>query len=549
LPIQNYNRSKENLEEDASSEKKGESESNYIEKIFSLYQEKSKNLQRFLALLLGFALFFLFIIFLPYISILEKNHDVSIELSQAQKFVSAYGKAQDKAKVLNSTLANGTKDIPDFFENIIRNYAANLNACRKDQNATRMIQISFNVAKEVKNLADEIGFGDLDVCKQLKSKGWTILHFYINDSSSNGKIEPYISFPIKKNNTASPTYLPSNHFPLPDKRSISLLEYYNVAVWYVGSPFWLNNNTEGKINDLFKGYNRILRNITNDINSSTIDIGSKLLSDRPELQKTAIDLQQNLKQLQKGLNRLKTNYTTIIPTEVQKVFRSNIDNDTSLKYALHDKLVHKIEVALAASRVLFKTINGTLDVGTKQLKNITGELNKLQGKLAEKKNETSQRLKDIEFPFGKVPIGLNESVSLFPLGLAIVFLICASLLCDTIRLRKDFDTRYKGEHSESSAASDKKPEVDLIAPLWIEPASPKPYQILKFMIFLIPLIIFVISVYLISYSWNIMKNEEIEGIFVGNNTNNQVVYIGLYVISIAFFIYGYWRILEEIHRY
>jgi hypothetical protein len=34
-------------------------------------------------------------------------------------------------------------------------------------------------------------------------------------------------------------------------------------------------------------------------------------------------------------------------------------------------------------------------------------------------------------PFGKIPIGLNQSVSLFPLGLAIGFLICASSVWKT----------------------------------------------------------------------------------------------------------------------
>ena len=72
------------------------------------------------------------------------------------------------------------------------------------------------------------------------------------------------------------------------------------------------------------------------------------------------------------------------------------------------------------------------------------------------------------------------------------------------------------------------------APLWIDPKSPKSCQALKFLIFLVPLVIFVISVYLISYSWNIMENDEIEGIFIGNNINNQVIYVVLYMFSLIF---------------
>jgi len=48
---------------------------------------------------------------------------------------------------------------------------------------------------------------------------------------------------------------------------------------------------------------------------------------------------------------------------------------------------------------------------------------KIEGQLEKKRNQTAQRLEDIEFPFGKIPIGLNQSVSLFSLGLGIGFLI------------------------------------------------------------------------------------------------------------------------------
>jgi hypothetical protein len=46
-----------------------------------------------------------------------------------------------------------------------------------------------------------------------------------------------------------------------------------------------------------------------------------------------------------------------------------------------------------------------------------------------------------------------------------------------------------------------------------------------------------------------MENDELEGIFIGNNINNQVIYVVLYMFGLIFFIFGYWHILKEMHDY
>lgn len=246
-----------------------------------------------------------------------------------------------------------------------------------------------------------------------------------------------------------------------------------------------------------------------------------------------------LSKLQGALNVIKGNYTTIIPRHVFDAFNTTT-TDAPLKEHLTEKLVPSMVAALKPSDPIFKNINDTITKGAGLFKDINGQIMKIEGQLEKKRNRTAQRLEDIEFPFGKIPIGLNQSISLFPLGLGTGFLICASLLGDAIRLRKDYG-------SKGNSLSDER--MRLIAPLWIDPKSSKLSQTLKFMILLVPLVVFVVSVYLISNSWSIMGNEELEGIFIGNNTSNHIYYIGLYILSSVFFVYGYWRVLVEICNY
>jgi hypothetical protein len=200
---------------------------------------------------------------------------------------------------------------------------------------------------------------------------------------------------------------------------------------------------------------------------------------------------------------------------------------------------------------LYPTINkitGTLDNSIHDLDIISTQLNKTSNQLSKKQNEIEDRLKQIEFPFGKIPIGLDESIFLFPVGLAVGFLICASILGNTIRLRKDIHTRYKIK-KDAGANSIADQKVDLIAPLWIDPISKKFYQLLKLMIFLVPLVMFVVSLYLISHIWGIINRDQLAGVFVNSSINNLLIHGGLYILSFGFFIYGCWRIFVELRNY
>lgn len=55
-----------------------------VDRIVCLYEEKSKNFIRIFALLIGLGVFFLFMIFLPYISILQINNETSQKLNGVQ---------------------------------------------------------------------------------------------------------------------------------------------------------------------------------------------------------------------------------------------------------------------------------------------------------------------------------------------------------------------------------------------------------------------------------------------------------------------------------
>jgi hypothetical protein len=267
------------------------------------------------------------------------------------------------------------------------------------------------------------------------------------------------------------------------------------------------------------------------------------------------NLNNSFVKLNNTLTHLNKKYYNLIPIAVQKEFKITFDEafNNPPVIALTNENVTSfnelIQQELKAMSPLFKGINDTINIQLNEHEMITTSLNNHLDFLKSKENETSNKLKEIEFPFGKIPVSINQSISFFPIGLSIGFLICSILLADTIKLRK----AYYNEITKNKTNNEKKErgkKISVVAPLWIDPTASKIYQIIKFIIILMPLVFFGISIYYIYHSWDlIIYNKELDNIFIGNSFGNMVIYVVSYIISIGFFIYGYGKIITEIRNY
>ena len=523
----------------------------YIEKTFNLYEEKSKTLTRSLAILLGVAIFFLFIIFIPYVSILDEEQNISKKVENIQNISKIFTDIQNATNKLGSTFNNTAIDNINkhylvFLSDLISNYTENVNKCNnKEENAVRLIQINKKEITDVTAYKKADSFWELDVCNVLgitrEPNFKTTLHFYLNDTDNNGKIsKAYISY----NGMNKSIPIDSDEL---DKESIDMLEYYN-ASWHVGSPFWLDHNSKNKIHSLFYGYFYNISTIKEKIN--LLQIIDNSVNKKSNSSKIGNDLKNSFKNITDFTTKLIDNYTQIIPSVTKIAFNipfSNIKYKTLLINQTQD-IVNQIPIKVKTIRPMFKNITDTINLQLLEYKLTNNSLTNNLKLLKDKENETSNRLKDIEFPFGRIPVSINEAISFFPIGLGIGFLICSILLADTIKLRKE----YYNELTKNNKDSEKKEiekKISIIAPLWIDPTASKIYQTIKFIIILMPLVFFGISIYYIHHSWDLINNKGLDNIFIGNSFSNMVIYVVSYIISIGFFIYGYGKIITEIRNY
>lgn len=194
-------------------------------------------------------------------------------------------------------------------------------------------------------------------------------------------------------------------------------------------------------------------------------------------------------------------------------------------------------------------IKESLDYGivSKILNQSMKNLNQNMVVLAEKEKNIISRINQVQFPFGNIPIGLDELISIFPIILAIGTTICVITLRDTITLRRDLDKWYQNKLDDNSISiSD---NLSLIAPIWINPIAPKLDRIIKFSILFVPLLIYaLIAFYQISFGWG---GEDTGRLFTfpGEREGNIKIFTVLYTIFTITIAYSYWKFITELRHY
>ena len=334
---------------------------------------------------------------------------------------------------------------------------------------------------------------------------------------------------------------------------------------------WINCNVNEKVNEYFAGYDQVIQQ---DIIAplQTLDGRSELVANFSALQ-TELDNLHNIFNEKYRQNQEfwvtfggKADFFGSLNSEVGQLWNQHgqditnheirLKHDASAKEANLKELENReqeLENNLSIKEANLIALQKELAGLHSHLISLSSNLNDLSSKNQTLNNQLisfqnterdlTERWKEIQSPFGSVPIELKELIALFPLSLAVGFLICSLLIRDAIRLRRIIHYLYQTKHSSGSVGSDLK--IAYIAPLWIDPSNPEKNNLLRFVILSVPLIIFVASMIMIFYSWSFIDNASPTPL----SQVEKLIYGGLYGVSIGFFVYGYLVIKKEIDYY
>ena len=89
----------------------------------------------------------------------------------------------------------------------------------------------------------------------------------------------------------------------------------------------------------------------------------------------------------------------------------------------------------------------------------------------------ANRFDQFESPIGKIPLGFNEVIAMFPMLLAIGFLVYSFLLTQVMRLRIELRNKYQSGDPFGITKVDH--FVSFLGPLWINPLAAKNEQQLR----------------------------------------------------------------------
>lgn len=395
-----------------------------ISQIFNQYQNRQKSLETSFKILMLFALLFLFIIQIPYISIRVRNDRISTELEKSisilnkkKKLMDDYREAQTGIDDLHKQINESPKLLAKFLQQL-----------SEPQNNAMFVQHALPQTNEP---------------IEVRVRNEVIRHFEI---------------------------------------------YRNIFHQKILAPLKLINSDDEIINRLEKG-----------LDTLQIIFHSKLDS----------------------------NPDFFYSFSGKGGFYSDLDNDVK-------NFWERFSPALAVQQEKLNTELVSINKFCDSLKQTLHNLKTDEEQIVE-------RMEQIEFPLGKIPIGLNESIAVFPLLISIGFLLSLSLFSDTIKLRRKLHDLYKRKDPARTVFTEE--QISLIAPLWIDPLLPKINQRRKLILLSIPFIIFILSVVFIIYTWLL------PGPAILDTSYTWWIYSSVYLICFLLCISSFKKMLEELSAY
>jgi hypothetical protein len=170
-------------------------------------------------------------------------------------------------------------------------------------------------------------------------------------------------------------------------------------------------------------------------------------------------------------------------------------------------------------------------------------LQKTSDELLSQIDQIDIRFKQPVSPFQNIL--LIEIIPLYPMSLALGFLVSISILRDIYKLRGELYQLYKKRYSESDMLADELIIVN--APLWIDPLKRTQNHIARFFVLVIPLLFFSITLIMLIYIWFFIHNTF--NLFSDVTYFSRIIYGILYALSIAIFTYSFLILTKEYNQY
>jgi hypothetical protein len=317
--------------------------------------------------------------------------------------------------------------------------------------------------------------------------------------------------------------------------------YQNCSMTPAVTYEWLDCNVRTKISSQLDGYKQLLyHNITVPV----LMVGEELLEskDKIALKEELDDIQQSLLDKLDNQKKEMKIYPQIFTLTMSGSAEANvIFNEMFLdSWNEYEQIIGDQNNRL---KDLLPKIQSNLGKkGGDLLSDLEDEKKRLQKTSDELLSQIDQidiRFKQPFSPFQNIL--LIEIIPLFPMSLALGFLVSISILRDVYQLRGALYQLYKKRYSESDMLVDQ--HIVVNAPLWIDPLKPTQNHIARFFLLVIPFLFFLITLIMLIYMWFFIHDTF--NLFSDATYFGRIIYGMSYALSIAIFTYSFLIIIKE----
>lgn len=320
--------------------------------------------------------------------------------------------------------------------------------------------------------------------------------------------------------------------------------FKNCSMMAAGTYEWLDCNVRTKVLSQLDGYRQLVyQNITVPV----LIVGEELLKDGER-----IALKKELDYVQKSLVEKLENQKKEMK-KFPQIFTLTMSGNAEVNMILNETFLdswNEYEQIIGTPNnrledLIFK-IQSNLDKEKDIVSGLQNEKKMLQQTANELQNQVVQidiRLNQPVSPF--LRIFSIEMIPLYPMSLALGFLVSISILRDIYKLRGELYQLYKKRYSESDMLADELIIVN--APLWIDPLKRTQNHIARFFVLVIPLLFFSITLIMLIYIWFFIHNTF--NLFSDVTYFSRIIYGILYALSIAIFTYSFLILTKEYNQY
>jgi hypothetical protein len=274
---------------------------------------------------------------------------------------------------------------------------------------------------------------------------------------------------------------------------------------------WLECTVNEKLQLMIDEYNKILStNITNPLN--TLDEDSKKIIG-------FYDLKTDVQDLQIRLNNTLVENPKFWKTFPGKTgFFAELDGQIEIFWQRYDSRIKSQSISLKTS----------LEDLEFRLKNSNSSL----AKLNEEQENIKKRIDEFESPIGKLTAGFRDVIIVFPLALGGGFLVCASILIETARIRREY-LRFHPKNENFNVLSEE--DIARTAPLWLDPKDTQQKKSIRIFVLLLPLILYCVAAGLILYDWNLPGNSIELNLYSVQVMSIIYIFFGFAVFILSFY--------------